>query len=111
MLWGSFLPDLPSQVSLECFSECVLTGVFPLELRDTVSKMAAGWLSSALGGRLLSVACKLLYQLNETLVEGAGQGGLSTGNEDLVRGILSIARKEMANRDQSSKVRLHLTVM
>ena len=88
---------------LECFSECVLTGVFPLELRDTVSKMAADWLSSALGGRLLSRACKLLYQLNETLVGEGGQEGVSTGNEDLVRGILSITRKEMG-RDHSSKV-------
>ena len=99
------------QVSLECFSECVLTGVFPLELRDAVSKMAAEWLSSALGGRLLSEACKLLYQLNETLIEGTGQGGVSTGNEDLVRGVLSMTRKEMTNRDQSSKVRWHLTVV
>lgn len=89
----------------------MLTGVFPLELRDTISKMAAEWLSLALGGRLLAAACKLLYQLNETLVEGAGQGGVSTGNEDLVRGILSITRKEMASRDQSSKVGLHVTVM
>ena len=83
--------------------------MFPLELRDTVSKMAAGWLSSALGAKLLPLACKLLYQLNETLVEG-GQGGVSTGNEDLVRGILSLTRKEII-RDHSSKVSLHLMVM
>ena len=98
-------------MALECFSECLLTGVFPLELRDRVSKMAAEWLSlSALGDRLLSQACKLLYQLNETLVEEGGQGGVSTGNEDLVRSILSITRKDMG-RERSSKVRLHLMVM
>lgn len=83
--------------------------MFPLELRDTVSKMAGGWLSSVLGSRLLPQACKLLYQLNETLVEG-GQEGVSTGNEDLVRGLLLLTRKEMI-RDHSSKVRPDLIVI
>ena len=80
---------------MDFFGEVMITGVFPLELRNPLSRMVASWMTSPYGPSLIGPVRKLLYQLADSWTEDQGRRhSVSVDTEELFEGFLEMIRHE-----------------
>ena len=96
---------------MDFFGEVMITGVFPLELRNPLSCMVASWMTSLYGPSLIGPVRKLLYQLADSWTEDPGRShSLSVDTEELFEGFLGMIRHETTVRGDKfcDKVRMYV---
>lgn len=88
-------------IVLDFFSEVLLAGVFPLELRNPLSHMVASWMKSPYAPSLVQQIRKLLYQLADSWTENQMKvSSVFVDNEELLEGLLDTIRKETVTRGE-----------